>query len=379
MRPKSDAEQVKSAYRKLAREYHPDVNPDPRAHEYMAQINVAFEVLGDPARRMEYDATLGYTEAVDRETRQESDSKPSSVRVKIHRRLRAHRTPVYSIGFTKGKGNLVTSAFDNEVFWWNDSLDYPDHRQKFEGGAVNAMAVVDDEKLALAGTTEQNLNCWTYNAGRIKSWRNSPKHWVCTVAPSPDGESLATGDVNAKLSVLRTSDGLTRFSGESHTDAVTALAWNSDGNWLASGSVDTTVRIWCGATGIELKKIDQVVSTVTALAFSPDNQWLAVASVDLSLRIIRTSDMRLTKTFYGHIRPIESLGFHPGSGLLASGSRDGTIGLWNVRQGVGHGRIEASHQAVSCVGFSPNGRYLVAGGIDKILRVWTIGDPENLG
>ena len=52
-------DEVKNAYRKLAREYHPDINPDPKAHDRMAQINVAFEVLSDPVRRMEYDASIG--------------------------------------------------------------------------------------------------------------------------------------------------------------------------------------------------------------------------------------------------------------------------------------------------------------------------------
>ena len=52
---------VRSAYRKLARAYHPDPNPEPEAHERMAQINAAFEVLADPSRRSDYDLSLGRT------------------------------------------------------------------------------------------------------------------------------------------------------------------------------------------------------------------------------------------------------------------------------------------------------------------------------
>lgn len=377
----SDAEEIRSAYRQLAREYHPDVNPDPRSHEYMAQINVAFEALSDPARRLEYDASLGRVGVRDRETKQKEESRPSAVQVKIHRRLRAHKTPVYAVGFVPGTDRLVTSAFDNEVFWWNDQFDFPEKREKFEGGAVNAMAVISADHLTLAGTTDQHLSCWSFKGGQVRSWRQNPKHWVCTVAPSPDGENLAIGDVNSGLKIVRVGDGITRFSGDSHRDAVTALAWNRDGSWLASGSVDTSVRIWSAKTGLEIHHIDRIVSTVTAMAFSPDDKWLAVASVDLSLRIIRLADLALTKSFYGHVRPIESLAFHPASGLLASGSRDGTIGLWNVRQGIGHGRIEASHQPISSVAFSGHGKNLVSGGLDKVLRVWSLsaaseGDGE---
>jgi molecular chaperone DnaJ len=45
------AEEIKRAYRKLARQYHPDVNPDPEAHERFKEINAAYEVLSDDQKR----------------------------------------------------------------------------------------------------------------------------------------------------------------------------------------------------------------------------------------------------------------------------------------------------------------------------------------
>ncbi|MFQ5575862.1 MAG: DnaJ C-terminal domain-containing protein [Anaerolineae bacterium] len=49
-------EQIKKAYRKLARKYHPDVNPgDKQAEEKFKAINEAHEVLTDPQKRAKYD------------------------------------------------------------------------------------------------------------------------------------------------------------------------------------------------------------------------------------------------------------------------------------------------------------------------------------
>ncbi|HEX5742040.1 MAG TPA: DnaJ domain-containing protein, partial [Pilimelia sp.] len=44
-------DEIKKAYRRLARQYHPDVNADPDAAEKFKDINAAYEVLSDDAKR----------------------------------------------------------------------------------------------------------------------------------------------------------------------------------------------------------------------------------------------------------------------------------------------------------------------------------------
>ena len=52
-------DEIKKAYRSLAKKYHPDVNKAPDAEEKFKEINEAYEVLSDPDKRQKYDQ-LGF-------------------------------------------------------------------------------------------------------------------------------------------------------------------------------------------------------------------------------------------------------------------------------------------------------------------------------
>ncbi|MHA1143757.1 MAG: DnaJ domain-containing protein [Candidatus Helarchaeota archaeon] len=58
--PSASQEEIKKAYRILAKKYHPDLNPGKHHEERLKLINVAYDILGDKAKREKYDFMRRY-------------------------------------------------------------------------------------------------------------------------------------------------------------------------------------------------------------------------------------------------------------------------------------------------------------------------------
>ncbi len=84
--------EIKQAYRRLAKKFHPDSNRETVSHDRIAQINAAYEVLGDPQSRRSYDRELLYQNqvrerGVDSSTRSDRQQRTAAAQAR-HRQQR---------------------------------------------------------------------------------------------------------------------------------------------------------------------------------------------------------------------------------------------------------------------------------------------------
>ncbi|GET39476.1 NACHT domain-containing protein [Microseira wollei] len=201
---------------------------------------------------------------------------------------------------------------------------------------------------------------------------------VLSVAFSPDGTVLATGDANGEVHLWRVADSERLFIFRGHINWVRSVAFSPDGRMLVSGSDDQTVMLWDVQTGQRLQTLRGHTKLIQSVAFSPDGYLLASGSDDQTVMLWDIHTAQCLKTLQGHTAEVGAVTFSPDSQTLVSGSHDLTVRLWNVQDGECLRILQGHTENVRSVSFSPDGHTIASGGKDQTVRLWDVHTGECL-
>jgi WD40 repeat protein len=220
--------------------------------------------------------------------------------------------------------------------------------------------------------TQKTIQLLNFKTGEVIRYFPITLESAYSVAISPDGQTLASGDDNAtvKLWNLRTGKLLHALSG--HSKGVSSVAISPDGQTLASGSQDKTIKLWNLPTGKLIDTLSDHSEPVHAVAISVDSQILASGSTDNTVKLWHIGTRKLRCTLSGHSGRVNSVAFSPDGHILASGSKDDTIRLWHVETGkqicilVG----DSPWEGIWSVAFSPDSQILSSGIGGGMIKIW---------
>jgi WD40 repeat protein len=83
--------------------------------------------------------------------------------------------------------------------------------------------------------------------GKVTHTLKGYGQWVCRLAFTPDGRTLAVGDHNGKIHLWNVAAGRLLLTIDAHTGPVSGLAFRADGRVLASCN-DAEIRLWRAET-----------------------------------------------------------------------------------------------------------------------------------
>ncbi|MBE9003796.1 hypothetical protein IQ259_01805 [Fortiea sp. LEGE XX443] len=131
----------------------------------------------------------------------------------------------------------------------------------------------DLQRVNLAGVNFQNT---TFDQSVFAATLKN----IYSLALSPDGKLLATGDMDGQIHLWQMADRKNLLIFKGHEGWVWTVAFSPDGQTLASGGHDGLIKLWNIQTGDCLKTLDKHTGIVWSVSFSPDGQTLASGSQD---------------------------------------------------------------------------------------------------
>ncbi|MBN1323512.1 MAG: hypothetical protein JW986_05860, partial [Methanotrichaceae archaeon] len=241
-----------------------------------------------------------------------------------------------------------------------------------------SVAYSPDGRTLASGNDNGTVSLWDANSGRELRTLSGHSDWVRSVAFSPDGRTIASGsdDKTVKLWEASTGRELRTLSG--HSGNVNAVAFRPDGRTLVSGSDDKTVKLWDANSGRELRTLSGHSAWVLSVAFSPDGRTIASGSNDKTVKLWDASTGRELRTLSGHSNWVLSVAFSPDGRTIASGSWDDTVKLWDASTGRELRTLSGHSDYVRAVAFSPDGRTLASGSSDSTVKLWDANTGREL-
>lgn len=237
---------------------------------------------------------------------------------------------------------------------------------------VWTVAYSPDGKRLATGDDAGVLRLWDTATGQEVAALKGHTDFIWNARFSPDGKILATasGDKTVKLWDTTTGQEVATLKG--HTARVNIVAFSADGKRLVSGSDDATARVWEVASGQEMMAIRSGKIAIRSLALSPDGKKLVLRNVSgQSVTLWDVITGKPLHDFPGAVSTSQPLIFSPDGKLLAT-VWGRTVNLREADTGQVIVAFNGHSSLIHSVAFSPDGKRLATGSADRTIKIWDI-------
>jgi WD40 repeat protein len=261
-------------------------------------------------------------------------------------------------------------AFEPRMF---ELIDVP--------GLVTGVAVSPDGTLlAVSGGLQRSmgrLTVWNLADG-TKRFETKRPEAIRSLAFSPDGQRIVTGDLDHTVRWYETATGRLVAELTGHASGVSSVRFSPDGKRLITGGLYGDVIVWSTSDHQPLTKLPGYQGRGDfSVPISSDGRKIATARREGPVRLWDLESGELLRELVGNVEEFEAMAFSPDGAKFASGGWDGTVTLWNVNNGeVLRQWSEPDDVRIFCMAFAPDGKSLATGTESGLVRIWDVATGE---
>ncbi len=277
--------------------------------------------------------------------------------------------------FSPDGKRLLTISGDNTATLWDAATGTALFPLRGHTDLVTSVAISPDGKLFATASSDKTVKLWDAATGAEIRTLTGLEGYALQIAFAPDGKRVFAASDDTGIAIAwdaASGKELFRFGGQGTTVGVYTLAVSPDGVQLATGEFDTTVKLWDAATGKLLLTLFGHASQVVGVTYSHDGRYLASASEDGTIKLWDAQTGRELLTLSGHMSGVMGVAFSPDGGHLYSASRDGTARIWDISAAAGHDWVNMVGHSGRIIGvaYRPDGAQVATWSHDGTVKLW---------
>jgi WD40 repeat protein len=246
---------------------------------------------------------------------------------------------------------------------------------------ITHLAINKSNQIFAYGSHDGTIQIWNWVSNQIVMTLNSNSFLVYDFLWSKDAQYLLCACSDQKIRRWHTKTQKIEILGNKkswHSSKVLALALSPDGKTLISGGADKIVKIWQLNSQSDPLMLTGYSTAINSIAISSDSQYFVAGGLEPHLRIRSLKTGKLTRSINNNSK-VTSLVFSPDSETLAVGSEDKMLRLWHLKTGQEIWTFRGHSERVSDVVFTPDGQTLISASWDKTIKFWSLATKEELG
>ena len=289
-----------------------------------------------------------------------------------HSQLRGHGGPVRALAISSDGMTAVSGSFDTSAIRWSLRNNTALQVLHFHDGAVNAVALLPDGRIATAGA-DARIAIWRPGEQQPHTVLQGHTAPIVGLVVSPDGATLASAawDRTARLWPL---DGGAPRVLNGNRENVNAVAFMPDNSAVVTAGYDATVRIW-SLTHSASPIVTTLPTPLNAAVVAPDGE-IITAGADGSVYFLSAKGERRGSVHAGDT-PVIALAVSRDGAMIAAAGVRGSVSIINRMSHTVERTLVGPGLPVWSVAFFPDNHTLLTGGTDRIIRRWdaATGDP----